>query len=60
MDNGYMMIFEGDFDLSFDQEESYGSENNEDDIAQQVAELVYSNQRDEEDINYDHYQFSVA
>ena len=29
-------------------------------MAEQYAEMVYNKKRDEEDINYDHYQFSVA
>jgi len=37
-----------------------GSDEEEDAIAAQVASLVYSNSKDDNDINYDHYQFSVA
>ena len=29
-------------------------------MAEQYAEMVYNKKRDEEDINYDHYQFSVS
>jgi len=29
-------------------------------MAEQYAEMVYNKKRDEEEINYDHYQFSVA
>ena len=52
--------FSGSSDELSSEEEKYGSEDEEDNIAQQVAELVYNNARDDEDINYDHYQFSVS
>jgi|FrelakmetLWP11LW_1041352.scaffolds.fasta_scaffold62828_2 hypothetical protein len=29
-------------------------------MAEQYAEMVYNKKRDDDDINYDHYQFSVA
>ena len=29
-------------------------------MAEAYAEMVYNSKRDEEEINYDHYQFSVA
>lgn len=52
--------FSGSSDELSSEEEKYGSEDEEDNIAQQVAELVYNNARDDEDINYDQYQFSVS
>lgn len=40
---------------------NYGSEGEEEDnLAEQVANLVYNNAKDQQEINYDHYQFSVA
>ena len=40
---------------------NYGSEGEEEDnLAEQVANLVYNNAKDSQEINYDHYQFSVA
>jgi len=42
--------------LSSEEENYSGSDNDgEEDIDNQVAELVYNNARDDEDINYDNY-----
>lgn len=39
---------------------SLNAEEKAEEMAEAYAELHYNSKRDEEEINYDHYQFSVA
>lgn len=59
-DGGDLSDLSSDPEFSDDQDDAENSDEAEDMVAQQVADLVYSNERDEMDINYDLYQFSVA
>lgn len=50
-----------DSDDDGDRMSEYGSEGDEENqLAEQVASLVYDNSSKEQEINYDHFQFAVA